>query len=119
MGLTHTASRLIRKHGQPATLLRPGEGTVDEYGGYSPGPDAEHSVTALVVTFTVNEEFIAAGLMGVGDQRVLVSVEGLTFTPETTDKLKIGASVLGIVRVVPHAPGGTLFLYEIQARDYV
>lgn len=73
----------------------------------------------MVATFTVNEEFIAAGLMDVGDQRVLVSVDGLTITPETTDKLRIGTTTLGIVRVVPHAPGGTLYFWEVQARDLV
>ena len=119
MGLTETATRLIAKYGQAAEVLRPGEGTVDEYGGYTPGPDAAHPCTAMVATFTVNEEFIAAGLMDVGDQRVLVSVDGLTITPETTDKLRIGTTTLGIVRVVPHAPGGTLYFWEVQARDLV
>lgn len=117
MGLTETATRLIAKYGQDAELLRPGEGTYDEYGGYVPGEDVAHPCKALVATFTVNEEFIAAGLMDVGDLRVLVAVEGLTITPKTTDKIKIGTSVLGIVRVVPHAPGGTLYFWEVQARD--
>ena len=117
MGLTETATRLIAKHGQDAELLRPGPGTPDGMGGTIPGPDTAYPCTAFVATFTVNEEFIAAGLMDVGDQRVLVAVEGLTITPETTDKIKIGTSVLGIVRVVPHAPGGTLYFWEVQARD--
>jgi hypothetical protein len=119
MGMMETASRLLAKHGQGAELLRPGEGTYDDFGGYTPGPDTAYPCTAFVVSSTVNEEFIAAGLMDVGDQRVLVSVGGLAITPQTTDKIKIGATVLGIVRVVPHAPGGTLFFYEIQGRDYV
>lgn len=117
MGMTETATRLIANYGQDAELLRAGEGTYDEYGGYVPGEDMAHPCKALVATFTVNEEFISAGLMDVGDLRVLVSVEQLTIEPETTDKLKIGATTLGIVRVVPHAPGGTLFFWEVQARD--
>tara|TARA_R110002124_G_scaffold11597_18_gene55381 strand:- start:44034 stop:44393 length:360 start_codon:yes stop_codon:yes gene_type:complete len=119
MGLTETATRLIVKYGQAAEVLRPGEGTYDEYGGYTPGPDTAHPCTAMVATFTVNEEFIAAGLMDVGDLRVLVAVDGLTIQPETTDKLRIGTTPLGIVRVVPHAPGGTLYFWEVQARDLV
>ncbi|MCX7565466.1 hypothetical protein OS189_03790 [Sulfitobacter sp. F26169L] len=120
MGLTQTASRLIKKHGQAATLLRPLPPIDDGFGMVpNPDPPTPYPCTALVATFTVNEEFIAAGLMDVGDQRVLVSIEGLTITPETTDKIKIGTIDLGIVRVVPHAPGGTLFFYEIQGRDYV
>ncbi|MAC81773.1 MAG: hypothetical protein CML66_27370 [Rhodobacteraceae bacterium] len=119
MGMTQTASRLIAKYGQSATLLRPGEGTTDGLGGYTPGPDTGYPCTAFVATFTTNEEFIAAGLMDVGDQRVLVSVDGLTIEPKTTDKIRIGAITLGIVRVVPHAPGGILFFWEVQARDLV
>lgn len=119
MGLTRTATRLIAKYGQAAEVLRPGEGTTDDFGGYTPGPDTAYPCTAMVATFTVNEEFIAAGLMDVGDQRVLVSVNGLTITPETTDKIKIGGDTLGIKSVVPHAPGGTLYFWEVQARDLV
>lgn len=120
MGMIETASRLIAKHGQAATLLRPLPPIDDGFGMVpNPDPPTPYACTAFVATFTVNEEFIAAGLMDVGDLRVLVSVEGLTITPETTDKIMIGTSVLGIVRVVPHAPGGDLFFYEIQGRDNV
>jgi hypothetical protein len=117
MGLTQTATRLIAKYGQAAEVLRPGEGTTDGFGGYTTGPDTAFPCTAMVATFTVNEEFIAAGLMDVGDQRVLVSVDGLTIRPETTDKIRIGGDTLGIKSVVPHAPGGTLYFWEVQARD--
>ena len=119
MGLSETATRLIAKYGQPAEILRPGEGTVDEYGGNTPGPDTAYPCTAMVATYTVNEKFIGAGLLDVGDQRVLVSVDGLTITPATTDQLRIGGDTLGIESVVPHAPGGTLYFWEVQARDLV
>lgn len=119
MGLTQTATRLIAKYGQTAEFIRPSQGEPDGFGGFTPGPETAYPCTATVATFTVNEEFIAAGLMNVGDQRVLVSVDGLTITPETTDKLRIGTTTLGIVRVVPHAPGGTLYFWEVQARDLV
>ena len=35
MGLKQTASRLIKKHGQAAVIMRPGEEVRDEYGGIS------------------------------------------------------------------------------------
>lgn len=118
MGLTEMATRLIARHGQDAEILRPLPPIDDGFGMVpNPDPPTPYPCKAFVATFTVNEEFIAAGLMDVGDQRVLVAVEGLTITPETTDKIKIGTSVLGIVRVVPHAPGGTLYFWEVQARD--
>jgi len=52
MGMMETASRLIAKHGQAATLLRPGEGTTDGFGGYTPGPDTEYPVTILTATYS-------------------------------------------------------------------
>lgn len=117
MGLTEKATRLIAKYGQPAEVIREGQGEPDGFGGFQPGPETSYPCTAMVATFTVNEEFIAAGLMDVGDLRVLVSVDGLTITPETTDKLLIDGDTLGIKSVVPHAPGGTLYFWEVQARD--
>ncbi|MEY8829649.1 hypothetical protein AB9K34_14775 [Sedimentitalea sp. XS_ASV28] len=119
MGLRETASRLIAKHGQAAQLLRPGPGTKDGFGGYIPGPDTAYPCKALLAEFTVNAEYIAAGLLDVGDVRVLVSADGLAIEPETTDRIDIGGDVLRIKRVVRHAPGGVLFFYEIQGADYV
>ncbi len=119
MGLTETATRLIARYGQAAELVRPSQGEPDGLGGFTPGPETTYPCTAMVATFTVNEELIAAGLMDVGDQRVLVSVEGLAIGPKTTDKINIGGNTLGIVSVVPHAPGGTLYFWEVQARDLV
>lgn len=119
MGLSEIATRLIAKYGQAAEILRAGDGTTDGFGGYTPGPDTIHHCTVVVATFTVNQEFIAAGIMDVGDQRLLVSVDGLAITPKTTDKIKIGETTLGIVRVAPHAPGDILYFWEVQARDLV
>lgn len=119
MGLTETASRLIAKHGQAAEVLRPGPGTTDEFGGYTPGPDTAYTCKAVLAEFTVNAEYIAAGLLDVGDVRVLVSAEGLAITPETTDRINIDGEVLRIKRVVRHAPGGILFFYELQGADFV
>ncbi len=119
MGLTEKAARLIAKYGQSAELIRPSQGEPDGFGNYHPGPKTNYPCTAMVATFNVNEEFIAAGLMHVGDQRVLVSVDGLAITPETTDKLLIDGTILGIKSVVPHSPGGTLYFWEVQARDLV
>lgn len=117
MGMMETASRLITKHGQAATLLRPGEGTTDGFGGYIPGPDTEYPVTILTATYAVELQFIAGGLMDVGDQRVFLSVEGLTLTPATTDRLRIGGQVFRTIRVSPLAPAGEVIFWELQVRD--
>ena len=116
MGLTQIASRLIKKHGQAATLLRPGEGIPDGGGGTIPGPDTEHPITLLSATYAVELQWIAGGLLAVGDQRVLVSVEGLTLDPRTTDKLRIDGTEFRTIRVSPLAPADDLIFWEMQVR---
>ncbi len=117
MGMKETASRLMAKHGQAATLLRPGEGTDDGYGGITPGPDTEFPVTILTATYAVEVQFIAGGLLGVGDQRVFLSVDGLGLTPATTDRLRIGGEVFRTIRVSPLAPAGEVIFWELQVRN--
>ncbi|SEP61987.1 hypothetical protein [Thalassovita taeanensis] len=117
MGLTHIASRLIKKHGQAATLLRPGEGTVDEYGGYTPGPDTGYPVTLLSATYAIELQLLAGGFLDVGDQRVLLSVEGLTVVPQTTDKLLIDGIEFETRRVAPLAPADAVIFWEMQVRN--
>ena len=117
MGLTQIASRLIKKHGQAATLLRPGEGTDDGYGNVIPGPDASYPVTLLSATYAIELQLIAGGFLDVGDQRVLVSVEGLTIEPATTDKLLIDGTEFEVRRVAPLSPAGGVIFWEMQVRD--
>lgn len=117
MGLKQIASRLIKQHGQAATLLRPGEGTVDDFGGYTPGPDTEHPVTMVSATYAIELQVWAGGLVAVGDQRVLVSVEGFDLTPETTDRLRIGGEIFRTIGVSPLAPAGEVIFWEMQVRN--
>ena len=117
MGLTDIASRLIAKHGQAATLLRPGEIIYDEYGGHSYGPDTAYPVTLLSATYAIELQVFAGGLFAVGDQRVLVSVEGLTLTPNTLDKLQIDGVTFRTIGVSPLAPAGEVIFWEMQVRD--
>ncbi|WP_299553196.1 hypothetical protein [uncultured Tateyamaria sp.] len=117
MGLKQIASRLIKQHGQAATLLRPGEGTDDGYGNVIPGPDAPHPVTLLSATYATELQLIAGGFLDVGDQRVLVSVEGLTVEPATTDKLLIDGTEFEVRRVAPLSPAGEVIFWEMQVRD--
>lgn len=116
MGLRNVASRLIARHGQAASLLRPSGGTTDDFGGYTPGPNTAYPCTVFVATSTVNEEFVAAGLVGVGEQRVLVSVEGLTVEPEVTDKLLIDGTEFEARRVTSLAPSGEVIFWEMLVR---
>lgn len=117
MGLKQIASRLIKQHGQAAILLRPGERIPDGAGGSTPGPDTEYPVTLLSATYAVELQWIAGGLLAVGDQRVLVSVEGLTLDPRTTDRLTIDGVTFRTIRVSPLAPAGDVIFWEMQVRN--
>jgi len=116
MGMKEIASRLIARHGQAATLLRPGEGTTSPFGDYIPGPDAEIPVTVVSATYAVELQLVAAALLDVGDQRVLVSVEGLSVEPATTDKLRIDGTEFETRRVSPLSPAGEVIFWEMQVR---
>ncbi len=117
MGMMETASRLIAKYGQPVTLLRPGERVPDGYGGFDIGPDIEAPAIAAVIAYAMELQAAYGGLVEIGDNRVLMSTEGLTVEPRTTDKLRIGGTVFRIIRVMPIAPDGLVRFWELQARD--
>lgn len=117
MGMKETASRLIAKHGQAATLLRAGPPTQDPYGEEIPGPDVEYDVTILSATYAVEIQFIAAGLINIGDRRIFLSADGLAIEPETSDRLLIGGEEFSVARVSPLAPAGEVIFYELQVRN--
>ncbi|MEL7690535.1 hypothetical protein [Citromicrobium bathyomarinum] len=117
MGMTQTASRLIAKHGQAATLLRAGPGGEDPFGAPIPGEDVEYDCTILTATYAIELKLLAGGFLDVDDQRVFVSVDGLAITPETSDRIEIDGTEYAIGRVSPLAPAGDVLFYELQVRD--
>ncbi|PKP65967.1 MAG: hypothetical protein CVT85_04585 [Alphaproteobacteria bacterium HGW-Alphaproteobacteria-7] len=114
------ASRLIARHGQAATLLRPLP-MINDGLGFVPNPDppTPYPVTVLSATYMVELQFIASGFVEMTDRRVFVAADGLTVTPNTIDQLRIGGEVLHIIRVTSLSPGGEVFFYELQVRDAV
>ena len=117
MGMIETASRLIKKHGREIAILRAGTGVSDGAGNTIPGADVSHTALAVSATYAIELQLIAGGLLGAGDQRVLVSVDGLAITPTTDDKALIDGVEYRIVRVSPFAPAGAVIFWELQVRD--
>lgn len=117
MGLKQIASRLIKQYGQAATLLRPGEIIFDEYGGHSRATDIAYPVILLSTTYAIELQVFASGLIAVGDQRVLVSVDRLTLTPNKLDKLQIDGVTFRTISVSPLAPAGEVIFWEMQVRN--
>ncbi len=117
MGLTKTASRLIAKRGRAIEILREGPGVPDGFGGYEPGPVVPYPAVALSATYAVELQLVAGGLLGVGDQRIFVSVEGLAITPTTDDRVRMEGTEYRTIRVLPLSPAGEVIFWEMQVRD--
>jgi len=117
MGVKETASRLIAKHGRAIEILRECPGVPDGYGGYLPGPITTYAAVALSATYATELQLYAGGLLGVGDRRVLVAVEGLAIKPTTDDRVRIDGTGWRTIRVSPLAPAGEVIFWEMQVRD--
>jgi hypothetical protein len=117
MGLKAIASRLIKKHGREVEILRQGPGVNDGFGNQSPGLIVSYPAVAISATNAVLAEFIGGFLIGADDQRLLLSCEGLTITPQTTDSVIVDGETYRIARVSPLAPDGDPIFYDLQVRD--
>lgn len=110
-----TAERLIAQFGQAATLRRV---TVSGGSAFDPASGTptttNHAVTLVELEFTRAE--VANGLVERGDKKLLLSTAGLTVTPDLSDKIVMGSTVYAIHDIRPLNPGGTVLMYEIQAR---
>lgn len=106
------ADRLISRFGQEATLSRP----VSTGPAHNPveGTPQIHSVRLVVEEYRQNE--IDGTRVLRTDKKVLLAKAALTIEPTTTDQLLIGGKAHAIIDVRPLNPGGSVVLYEIQAR---
>jgi hypothetical protein len=112
MGMTDTASRLIAKFGQQATIEREGNPPVNPWD--PPGTTVSHPCTVAVVRYQF--DYMDGTLIERDDRRVFLSVERLTIEPETSDRLVIDGVTYSLVSIHPLAPDGVVRFYELQAR---
>ncbi|PKQ11049.1 MAG: hypothetical protein CVT70_16420 [Alphaproteobacteria bacterium HGW-Alphaproteobacteria-1] len=111
MGMTETASRIIKRFGQAGTLRQ----TVNIGTPWDPVQTVgDTAITVAVVDYA--QEVRDGTLIQSGDLRALVSVEGLSVTPTTADKLIVGGVEYVIVRASPHAPDGVPRFHDLQVR---
>ena len=110
-----TAARLIRKKGQLGAIRRTvttGGGPSDPTGGSSTTTDHP----ARLALFPVSQADVDGTFIKSGDWRVLVSTEGLTIDPTTTDRLVTSDGVLTIIEPGKFAPAGEVTHYSMVAR---
>jgi hypothetical protein len=110
MGMTSTATRLIARFGQTATLTKLGPPAGPPWAPM-PGVPVNHTVTVAVTNYTIEE---LAGLSIAGDDLRVFMTAGVA--PNTSDTLTIGGIVYGIHRVGVLGPDGVVICYELQVR---
>lgn len=110
MGMTQTATRLIKRFGQTATLTKPGEVSGPPYAPEY-GPPTDHSVTVAVTEYDWRERDTTA--IQESDLRVFMTAG---IEPTTADKLTVGGVEYGIFHVGILGPDGTVICYALQVR---
>ena len=109
-----TADRLIRSFGQSATLNH----TSSAAGAnpWDPPVVTTTAITVYVVAESYRDALVDGATIKAGDVKVTLSALGLSVVPLIEDTLTLGSDVYSFVDIKPLSPGGTVVLYEIQAR---
>lgn len=108
MGMTETATRLIKRFGQDATLTKTTEEPTDPWGGGGT-VTVDHTVTVAVTEYTVEER--ANSFIADTDLRVFVTAG---VEPVKGDDLTIGSVQYRVERVGILAPDGVVICYELR-----
>lgn len=106
-----TASRLINRFGQTATL------TQETRSGSAHDPsitETDHTVKVAVMNYSTME--VNGTSVEATDRKVYLSTEGLSVTPSIDDKMTIGGQEHQVIAVSPLSPAGTVVFYELQVR---
>src|SRR6056297_3060621 len=105
MGMTTTATKLINRFGQDATLVKPATGATEPVNPWdepSDGLPTEHPVTVAVTEYNVED--MDGTLIGISDLRVFMAVSDAV--PLKSDTLLIGGVSYNIERVGVLGPDG-------------
>lgn len=110
MGMTETATRLIKRFGQTAILRRPGEDSGTPWAPV-PGGASDTDVTIAVTQYTTEER--GNSLISDSDLRVFMTAG---IAPITGDTLVIGGEDFRIHHVGTLGPDGTVICYELRVQ---
>lgn len=115
MGMTATATKLISRFGQSATLVKPAEGPGEAQKPWDEpgeGVPTEHPVTVAVTNYNVED--MDGTLIGASDLRVFMAVADVV--PVKADTLVIGGTSYNIERIGTLGPDGVTICYDMQVR---
>jgi len=110
MGMTDTATRLIKRFGQTAILRQPGAPQGDPWNP-TPGVPIDHDVIVAVTEYTL-EQRTNSGISD-SDLRVFMTAG---VEPSTSYKLVIGGKEFHVHGVGTLGPDGVVICYELQVR---
>lgn len=113
-GLQGKASRLLTERGRSMVLRRRVSGAYDPATGSAPVTVSDSACAGA--TFPFPALLIDGTRIQVGDLKVLLAVQGLTFEPAIGDELLIGGAAHQIKSVQPIGPDGTVVIYRLQVR---
>ncbi len=112
MGMTSTATKLIKRFGQAATLVKPPEGPTEPQNPWDEpgeGVSTSHPVTVAVTEYSIED--MDGTLIGVSDVRVFMAVADVV--PTKADTLVIGGKAYEIKRVGILGPDGVTICYDM------
>lgn len=110
-GVTKTAQTLIDRFGQSGALRR----MVSDGDPFNPTlTPVDYACTFAVLDYAKRD--IDGTLIRQTDQQIYLSTQGLTVSPDVTDKVVVGGSPMTIINVAPIAPSGAVVYYELQVR---
>lgn len=115
MGMTQTATKLINRFGQAATLVRASDEPDEPQNPWDEPADPVNDPTEYPVTVAVTEysiEDMDGTLIGVSDLRVFMAVADVV--PTKADTLVIGGTSYEIKRVGILGPDGVTICYDMQ-----
>ena len=115
MGMTTTATKLIKRFGQAATLVKPSTEPDEPQNPWDeppaePNEPQEHQVVVAVTEYSIED--MAGTLIGASDLRVFMAVADVV--PLKSDTLVIGGNIYQIKRVGILGPDGVTICYDMQ-----
>lgn len=113
--MTQTATKLINRFGQAATLVKPSTEPDEPQNPWDdppaePNEPLEYPVVVAVTEYSIED--MDGTLIGVSDLRVFMAVADVV--PLKSDTLVIGGKTYEIKRVGILGPDGTTICYDLQ-----
>lgn len=111
--LRATAHGLLLGKGQAMTLQTSSSGTYNPETGAAVVPG---SVPCIGAVFEYPSREIDGTQIVSGDQKIILSAEGLAAVPDEGDTILVQGVPLAIIRVQRIAPAGVVVVYKLQVR---